>query len=225
MGDPEIDEANNLSIVRETGIAIAAADYRLAPRHPFPAPLADCYAALRWLSTSSEALGVRPDRIAVGGASAGAGLAAGLALMAHDRGEVTVAFQLLLYPMLDDRTVLRTDIDLSHVRLWNNDCNKFGWNAYLRRDPGSADVHPYAAPARRADLTGLPPTWMGVGTFDLFHDEDLTYAQRLRESGVPCELHVVNGAYHGFDLFSPKSNLVRAFRQSYVQALQRVLLA
>jgi acetyl esterase/lipase len=225
MGDPEIDETNNLAMVRETGIAVAAVDYRLAPRHPFPAPLEDCYAALRWLSASADTLGVRAERIAIGGSSAGAGLAAGLVLMAHDRQEVPVAFQLLLYPMLDDRTVLRTDIDLSHVRLWNNDCNRYGWSAYLQRDPGSADVHPYAAPARRADLTGLPPAWMGMGTFDLFHDEDLAYAQRLSESGVACELHVVKGAYHGFDLFSPKSNLVKQFRRSYVDALQRVLLA
>jgi len=222
MGDSEIDEANNIAIVRETGIAVAAVNYRLAPRHPFPAPLEDCYAALHWLNSQPN---IRPDRIAIGGSSAGAGLAAGLVLMAHDRGEIPVAFQLLLYPMLDDRTALRTDIDMTNVRLWNNNCNRFGWRAYLQKDPGSADVHPYAAPARRADLGGLPPTWMGMGTFDLFHDEDLAYAQRLLQSGVACELRVVEGAYHGFDLFSPKSNVVRQFRQSYVDALQRALLA
>lgn len=223
MGDPEIDQANNIAIVRETGIAIAAVDYRLAPKHPFPAPLEDCYAALRWLSAEANTLDVRPDRIAIGGSSAGAGLAAGLVLMAHDRQEVAVAFQLLLYPMLDDRTVLRTDMDLSNVRLWNNNCNRFGWRAYLGAAPGGADVHPYAAPGRRMDLTGLPPAWMGMGTFDLFHDEDLAYARRLRESGVPCELQIVAGAYHGFDLFSPKSNVVRQFRQSYVDALRSAL--
>jgi acetyl esterase/lipase len=215
-------EANNIAIVRETGIALAAVNYRLAPRHPFPAPLEDCYAALHWLNSEPN---IRPDRIAIGGASAGAGLAAGLVLMAHDRGEIPVALQLLIYPMLEGRTVLRTDINMSNVRLWNNSCNRFGWRAYLQKEPGSADVHPYAAPARRTDLSGLPPTWMGVGTFDLFYDEDLAYAQRLVQSGGACELRVVEGAYHGFDLFSPKSNVVRQFRQSYIHALQRALLA
>jgi acetyl esterase/lipase len=223
MGDPEIDEINNIAIVHDAGIAVASVDYRLAPRHRFPAPLDDCYTALSWLSREAGTLGVQPDRIAVGGSSAGAGLAAGLVLMAHDRQEVPVAFQMLLYPMLDDRTVLRTDIDMSNVRLWDNNANRYGWSAYLGRDPGGTGVNPYAAPARRADLTGLPSTWMGVGTLDLFHDEDLAYAQRLIESGVACELHIVTGAYHGFDLFSPKSTVVRQFRQSYLDALRRAL--
>jgi acetyl esterase/lipase len=224
MGDSEIDEVSNIAVVRETGIAVASVNYRLAPRHPFPAPLDDCYAALRWLHAEAKTLGVLPERIAVGGSSAGAGLAAGVALMAHDRKEVSIAFQLLIYPMLDDRTALRTDIDLSGVRLWNNKCNRFGWRSYLQKLPGSADVHPYAAPARRDNLTGLPSTWIGVGTFDLFHDENLEYAKRLAESGVPCELRIVEGAYHGFDLFSPKADVVRQFRKSYVSALRGALL-
>jgi acetyl esterase/lipase len=225
MGDSEIDQDNIISIVRETGIAVAAVNYRLAPRHPFPAAPEDCYAALRWLHAEAKTLGVLSERIAIGGSSAGAGLAAGVALMAHDRKELPLAFQLLIYPMLDDRTALRTDIDLSGVRLWNNKCNLFGWSSYLQKPPGSADIPPYAAPARRDNLTGLPPAWIGVGTFDLFHDENLLYAKRLAESGVPCELRIVEGAYHGFDLFSPKAGVVRQFRESYVSAMRRVLLA
>jgi acetyl esterase/lipase len=223
MGDSEIDQDNNLALVREAGIAVASVNYRLAPAHPFPAPIEDCYAALQWLHAEAEALGVLPRRIAIGGASAGAGLAAGVALMAHDRDRPPLAFQLLIYPMLDDRTAVRTDIDLSGVRLWNNKCNFFGWSSYLRKPPGSADVHSYAAPARRENLAGLPSAWIGVGTFDLFHDENRLYAQRLAESGVTCEFRVVEGAYHGFDLLSPKADVVGQFRRSYVNAMKRAL--
>ncbi len=223
MGDCEIDEDNNVAIVRETGIAVAAVNYRLAPGHPFPGPIEDCYTALRWLHAEAKGLDVLPDRIAIGGSSAGGGLAAGLALMAHDRNEVPLAFQLLIYPMLDDRTAIRTDIDLSGVRLWNNACNQFGWTCYLRNAPGRGHIHPYAAPARRESLSGLPSAWIGVGTFDLFHDEDVIYAQRLRDSGVACELCVVEGAYHAFDRFSPRANVVKQFRQSYLDAMKNAL--
>jgi acetyl esterase/lipase len=219
MGDSEIDQDSNLALVREAGIAVAAVNYRLAPAHPFPAPIDDCYAALRWLHTEAKGRDILPERIAIGGASAGGGLAAGLALMAHDRKEVPVAFQLLIYPMLDDRTATRADIDMSRVRLWNNKCNRFGWASYLQSEPGSVDVHPYAAPARRESLSGLPPSWIGVGTFDLFHDEDVRYAKRLKEAGVACELRIVEGAYHAFDLFSPKAGVVKQFRQSYIDAM------
>jgi acetyl esterase/lipase len=223
MGDSEEDQNNNIALVREAGIAVASVNYRLAPAHPFPAPVEDCYAALQWLHIEAKALGVLPDRIAIGGASAGAGLAAGVALMAHDRNQIPLAFQLLIYPMLDDRTALRTDVDMSGARLWNNKCNRFGWSSYLQKPPGSADVSPYAAPGRRENLSGLPRTWIGVGTLDLFHDEDLLYAKRLAESGVACERRVVEGAYHAFDLFSPKADVVRQFRQSYVSAMKRAL--
>jgi len=223
MGDCEIDQDNNIAMVREAGIAVAAVNYRLAPGHPFPAAIDDCYTALRWLHAEANGLDVLPDRIAIGGSSAGGGLAAALALMAHDRKEVPVAFQLLIYPMLDDRTASRTDIDMSSVRLWNNECNRFGWVSYLQSAPGGPDIHPYAAPARRESLSGLPPGWIGVGTFDLFHDEDVSYAKRLSESGVACELRIVEGAYHAFDRFSPKTNVVKQFRQSYINALKSSL--
>jgi acetyl esterase/lipase len=223
MGDSEIDQDNNVATVRETGIAVAAVNYRLAPRHPFPAAIDDCYAALRWLHAEAKGLDVLPERIAIGGSSAGGGLAASLALVAHDRKEIPVAFQLLIYPMLDDRTALRTDIDMSRVRLWNNKCNQFGWASYLGKAPGGVDIDPYAAPARRVSLSGLPSAWIGVGEFDLFHDEGVSYAQRLRESGVACELRIVEGAYHAFDLFSPKADVVKQFRQSYIDAMKGAL--
>lgn len=224
LGDAYQDEKANLALVRELGIAVASVDYRLAPEEPFPAATDDGYAALRWLHDSADELGVRADRLAVGGASAGGGLAAGVVLLAHDRAEVPVAFQLLVYPMLDDRTVVRPDLDDGACRMWTAASNRFGWSSYLAAEPGSDDVSPYASPARREDLTGLPPTWIGVGTCDLFHDEDVAYADRLADAGVPVELHVAPGGYHAFDLLQPKAGVSRAFRASAVAALGAALL-
>lgn len=223
FGAPEQDERGSIAMAGELGIVVAAVDYRLAPEHPFPAPLEDCYAALVWLHTEAEALGIGPERIAIGGASAGGGLAAGLVLLAHDRREVSVAFQLLIYPMLDDRTAARSDIAGSMLRLWSNQSNHYGWSAYLQAAPGSEGISSYAAPARRTDLSGLPPAWIGVGTCDLFCDEDRDYANRLAVAGVSCELEIVEGAYHGFDVVSPQAGVVQKFRRNYLDALQRAL--
>lgn len=195
------------------GITVASVDHRLAPEHPYPAPLEDCYTALTWLARQR---GVDPGRIAIGGASAGGGLAAALALLARDRGDVAPAFQLLVYPMLDDRS--STTADQPHYRLWNPRSNHFGWTAYL----GDADPS-VAVPARRDDLSGLPPAWIGVGTHDLFHDEDLAYAERLRAAGVPCEVEVVPGVFHGFDLFVPKAQVSQRFFRTQCDSLRAAL--
>lgn len=223
IGTPEQDQALNIELARDFGMAVVAVDYRLAVDTPYPAPMEDCYAALDWLHAHAAELKVSTDRIAVGGASAGAGLAAGLALLAQDRGERPVAFQLLIYPMLDDRTALRTDVDDRRLRLWNTKSNRFGWTTYLGREPGGDAVADYAAPARRKDLRGAPAAWIGVGGCDLFHDEDVDYARRLTEAGVPCTLKVVDGAFHGFDLVGPKAEVVRGFRDSYLKALSEAL--
>ncbi len=220
IGTPEQDEKPNIALCRELGIAVAAVDYRLAPDHPYPAPMDDCYAALVWLHDQAEALGIDPQRIAIGGSSAGAGLAAGLALMAHDRGEVPVAFQLLFYPMLDDRTTLRNAPDKRCFRVWNSKSNKVGWSSYLGREPGQDDIPAYAAPARRENLAGLPPAWIGVGTCDLFHDDDVDYARRLSAAGVPCTLKVIAGGFHGFDLVCPEAEVSREFQSSGVASLR-----
>ncbi|PCC71218.1 Acetyl esterase/lipase [Nannocystis exedens] len=221
VGSPAQDDALASMFVRELGITVVAPSYRLAPEHPFPAAMDDLYAALAWIHRSADALRVRADRIVVAGASAGGGLAAGLTLLARDRQEVPVAFQLLVYPMLDDRTVDR-DIDGKNHRLWTATSNRFGWTSYLGREPGGADVPIYAAPARAESLAGLPPTWIGVGTFDLFHDEDLEYARRLVAAGVPVELEVVPGVFHGFDNFRGK-DVSKSFFASQVAALRRAL--
>ena len=179
---------------------------------------------MKGLHANAAALGVDPERIAVGGNSAGGGLAAGLALLAHDRREVPVRFQLLVYPMLDDRTVTRADVDASALRVWSVESNRYGWTSYLGQAPGGDAVSPYAAPARRGELVGLPPAWIGVGTLDLFHDEDVAYAGKLEAAGVACALTVIPGAYHGFDVMAPKARVSRAFRDAQLQAL-RVALA
>jgi acetyl esterase/lipase len=180
---------------------VASVDYRLSPEHPFPEPLEDCYSALSWLVDHPA---VDPARVAIGGGSAGGGLAAALALLVRDRGLIAPVRQLLRYPMLDDRTGTAGDHD--HHRLWNARSTRVGWAAYL----GDADPD-VAVPARRRDLAGVAPAWIGVGTNDLFHDEDLAYAERLRQAGVPCEVEIIPGAFHLFDLVAPSAPVSRSF--------------
>lgn len=207
----------------ELGLLVVNVEYRLAPGTPFPGPLDDCYAALRWIKAQATSLGIDPDRIAVAGDSAGAGLAASLAQLARDRGEVQPAFQLLLYPMLDDRTVLSTDHAGRGEFVWTPDSNRLGWTAYLGRPPQLETAPPYAAAARLEDLTGLAPAWIGVGTLDLFYAEDREYARRLNDAGVPCELYEVQGGYHASELFNPSASVSRDFLAHSMDALQRGL--
>jgi len=201
--------------VQRLGVPVAAADYRLAPEHPYPAALEDCYDALTWLSNLP---GIDPAKIIVGGASAGGGLTAALALLARDRGTVTPAFQLLVYPMVDDRSSDRPGIENPRYRMWNPNSNRLGWEAYLRG--ADRDV---AVPSRCTDLSGVAPAWIGVGTLDPLHDEDVEYARRLADAGVPCELQTVRGAFHGFDLVAPKAGVSQAFFDRQCEVLAEVL--
>ncbi|WP_109530709.1 MULTISPECIES: alpha/beta hydrolase [Nocardia] len=200
---------------RRLGAVAASVEYRLAPEHPYPTPLEDCYAGLRWLAAQPD---VDPDRIAIVGESAGGGLAAALALLAAERGEIRPAFQALSYPMLDDRTTRRTDIDDSTLRLWSRSNNSFGWRSYLGAAT-TGEVPALAAPARYDDLSASPPAWIGVGTNDLFHDEDVAYARRLSDAGIACTLDIVPGAYHGFDLVERRSSVTRDFSCRRMAAL------
>ncbi len=210
-------------IAAEVGCAVISVDYRLSPETPFPGQLDDCYAALAWLHGAGDDLGIDPGRIAVGGDSAGGGLAAGLALLDRDRGEVALAYQLLIYPMLDDRTGLTIEPAATCGEfVWNRDANRFGWGAFLGREPGSEEVSPYAAPARAESLAGLPPAFIGVGDLDLFVEEDIAYARRLIHAGVPTELHVYPGAIHGF-YNVPGAGVADAATRDYLDALRRAV--
>lgn len=196
------------------GVAVVAVEHRLAPEHPYPTPLEDCYAALLWLQRQPW---VDPSRIAVGGASAGGHFAAALAQRALDRGEVDLAFQLLVYPMLDDRS--GADFDDRKRFMWTGRDNQLAWRWYLNgADPGEA------APARRNDLSGLPPAWIGVGTLDLFHRECVDYAQRLRDAGVPVHEQIATGAFHAFDMLAPNAPISLAFFASQCQHLRAALV-
>jgi acetyl esterase/lipase len=219
IGTAAQDDALCSMVAERLGVLVGAVDYRLAPEHPFPVPLHDCHDALTWLARRPD---VDATRVAIGGGSAGGGLAAALALLARDSAEVAPVFQLLTYPMLDDRTVTR-DVDDHHCRLWNNKANRFGWQSYLGIVPGAPEVSGLAAPARHDDLSGLPPAWIGVGNFDLFYDEDVLYAERLRAAGVKCEVEVVPGAFHGFDVVATKAAVTAQFREAQLRALTGAL--
>jgi acetyl esterase/lipase len=192
-------------------------EYRLAPETPYPGPLDDCYAGLRWTYEHAAELGIAPDRIGISGVSAGGGLAAALALLARDQGEVPVAFQLLECPMLDDRQVTSSS-RLDGLPIWSREANEFGWRSYLG-DRYGGDVPAYAAAARATDLAGLPPALVIVGGADGFRDEDIEYALRLNQAGVPTELHVLPGAPHGVQMFTD-SVVARRWNQMVTQWLE-----
>ena len=193
--------------------------YRLAPETPYPGPLEDCYAALRWAYLNAAELGIDQDRIGVIGGSAGGGLAAGLALLARDRGEIPVGFQVLSYPMLDDR--LQTESGRAGAPLWGPETNQYGWRAYLGAyRSNDDDVPAYAVPARARDLTGLPPAFVTVGNLDGLLDEDLDYARRLIAAGVPTDVHVFADGPHAFDSMLPNTAIAARARRTLEDWLQ-----
>jgi acetyl esterase/lipase len=221
LGTPEADGLKMKLLASEVGCAVISVDYRLAPEAPFPAGVEDCYAALRWTHAQADALGVDRGRIAIGGGSAGGGLAAALGLLARDRGELQVAFQLLLVPMLDDRTTTTSDPHPFAGEFgWTTNHNLVGWTALLGQTRGGDGVSAYAAPARAESLVGLPSTYIATGALDLFLEEDMEYARRLARAGVPVELHVYPGAYHGFSR-AADARVTRAYVRDHTQALRR----
>jgi len=223
VGSYAMDDALLVRAVERLGLAAVSVDYRLAPEHPDPAPIEDCFAGLTWLAANAASWGIDPERIAVGGISAGGGLAAGLALLARDRGGPAIVFQLLLEPMLDDRarTASSTAYDASVV--WTRVDNDHGWNALLGDRRGGDDVSCFAAPARASNLGGLPAAYVDVGEIETFRDECIDYGQRLMEAGVSTELHVHRGAFHGFDVMAPDSSVGRQAWDLRWGAVARVL--
>ncbi len=223
IGAVDAQEAQHRDMVARLGCVLVTVDYRLAPETPFPGAIEDCYAGLTWTFANAADLGVDSARIGVMGESAGGGLAAALGLMARDRGDHALAFQHLIYPMIDDRTCVHPDPH-PHAGefIWTPHNNRFGWNALLGRAPGGDGVSPYAAAARAEDLSGLPPTFIATGALDLFLEEDMDYARRLLRAGVPTELHVYPGGFHGFD-FEPAAPVAVQARRDSLDALSRFL--
>ncbi|MGY6497291.1 MAG: alpha/beta hydrolase [Microcella sp.] len=219
IGSARGSDALCRTLADELGAVVASVDYRLPPEHPYPAPLDDCAAALAWLARHDR---VDPARIALTGDSAGGGLAAALTARTIDAGELSLAGQALMYPMLDDRTAADpSHTDPAHVRLWNGASNRLGWGMYL----GGLAAHPPAdaVPARRPEFAGFPPTWIAVGTADLFYDEDVAYAARVRRDGGRCELVTIPGAYHGFDVAEPRAAISRNTARRRIEALRTML--
>ncbi|MBB4857147.1 acetyl esterase/lipase [Novosphingobium chloroacetimidivorans] len=211
VGMASMDDVLCGQVAAELGLTVVSAEYRLAPKHPYPAALNDCHAVWCWLLAEAKTLGIDPQGIAIGGISAGGGLAAALVQRVCDEEGPEPAAQWLMAPMLDDRTAAHRDLDELAHPLWNNAINRFGWRSYLGREPGAVEVSSHAAPARHEDLSGLPPAWIGVGAIELFHDEDVDYARRLEAAGVPVALEVVPNAPHGFEAWGRGTQITERY--------------
>ncbi|WP_033263158.1 alpha/beta hydrolase [Amycolatopsis vancoresmycina] len=203
VGCRAMDTPRLLALVLELGVVAVNVEYRLAPEHPHPAPVEDCYAGLVWTVGHAAELGVDPERVVVMGGSAGGGLSAGVALLARDRGGPHLAGQLLLCPMIDDTNTTVASRQYRGLGTWTTEANEAGWRSLLGDAAGTDAVSPYAAPARATDLSGLPPAFVEVGSAEPFRDEDVRYALRIWATGGEAELHVWSGACHGFDIYAP----------------------
>ena len=223
IGFAAMDDPSCQAFAEQVGCVVVSPEYRLAPEHPHPTPVEDCYAGLQWAAEHADELGIDADRLAVGGGSAGGGLAAGTVLLARDRGGPSVAFQLLIYPMIDDRNVSSSAAEFDDIVSWGRRHNRMGWEALLGDAAGGDDVSPYAAPARAEDLSGLPPAFVAVGDLETFRDEDIEYAARLLQAGVPTELHVYPGVYHAAEVFAPEAETSGRIVRDRTDALRRAL--
>jgi len=218
VGDLDTEHAGAASLADALGAVVVSVDYRLAPEHPFPAPLEDCYSALVWLSDEAGALGVDAARIAVAGQSAGGGLAAGVALLARDRGGPSLCFQLLGIPELDDRLETPSMVAFTDTPMWNRLSAERSWRYYLG-EGADGDTSPYAAPARAEDLSGLPPAYVSTCEYDPLRDEGIVYALRLLQAGVSVELHQFAGTFHGSTILP--AEVSRRQQAEMVDALRR----
>lgn len=219
IGSRELDNALFAMLCPSLGVVGVSVEYRLAPEHPYPTPLEDCYRGLAWCFENADELGIDRSRIGVAGVSAGGGLAAALALLARDRAEIPLSFQLLDCPMLDDRQLTESS-RTEGLPVWSRRSNEFGWRSYLGDLYGTDDIPATAAPARAEDLSGLPPAFVSVGTVDGFRDEDIMYALRLNQAGVPTELHVYPGLCHGYQL-AQDAPIVQQTREDVERWLRR----
>jgi len=207
IGAPEQDDTDILRFVSASGCIVVSPDYTLSLDKSYPATLNDCYLALLWLHDNGPNYGMRPDQIFVGGTSAGGGLAAAISLLARDKGEVNIAFQMPIYPMLDDRTTeSSTDND---APVWNSSKNVASWKLYLGDLYGSAEIPYYAVPARAEDYSGLPPACIYVGSIEPFFDEAVTYAKNLEKCGIPVFFRAFDGCFHALDRMCPDTDITK----------------
>ncbi|MER7013790.1 alpha/beta hydrolase [Saccharopolyspora sp. NPDC000359] len=220
LGSRDTDNPRLVDLVLELGVVAVNVEYRLAPEHPHPAPVEDCYAGLVWTAEHAAELGIDPARIVVVGGSAGGGLTAGVALLARDRRGPALAGQMLLCPMLDDTNTTVSSQQYQGFGPWPREANLAGWSALLG---DATDVSPYAAPSRATDLSNLPHAFVEVGSAEVFRDEDVDYARRIWATGGSAELHVLSGGCHGFDTLAPDAEITRAAQAARLSWLHRVL--
>lgn len=223
IGDRFTGAEEYLNWAMELDAVVVSVEYRLAPEHPDPAPVDDCYAGLVWTADHAEELGIDPTRIVIGGGSAGGGLAAGVTLKARDLGGPALAGQLLIYPMIDDRNETASSHQVDGFGVWDRGSNDTGWDALLGDRRKTDAVSIYAAPARATDLRNLPPAFIDVASAEVFRDEDVAYATKIWEQGGVAELHVWPGGFHGFDAMAPQAALSLKARAARVDWLRRIL--
>jgi acetyl esterase/lipase len=223
LGDRYTEELRCLRYAAEAGCVVVSVDYRLAPEHPFPAAVDDCYAGLEWTVSHAAELDIDPDRVGVGGSSAGGALAAAVALMARDRSGPALAVQILNYPVIDDRMDTPSMRSFDATPLWTSGASADMWQHYLGDPDGRGEVSAYAAPGRATDLSSLPPAYVLTAELDPLRDEGIDYARRLMEAAVPTELHTVAGACHGFDIIAAGGTLGQRAIEEQVRALVRGL--
>jgi acetyl esterase/lipase len=224
MGHPDMDDALCERFVQAAKCVVVSVDYRLAPEHPYPAAIDDCYTGLTWMTDEAELLGIDLDRIAIAGASGGGGLTAALALMARDKGGPALIFQMPLYPMIDDRNITASSHEITAANAtWNRTNNLTAWNMYRGDRTEDSKLSPYAVPSRAESLAGLPPTYTCVGQLDLFRDETIEYVTRLAQAGVDVEFHLYPGTFHSFEVMVPQAEVSQRVSNSYVDALARAL--
>lgn len=217
IGIPEQDYGYMDRFASSGNCVVISPDYRLSCEEPYPAALKDCYLALKWMKENAHKLGIRTDQLFIGGESAGGGLTAALAIYARDKKEISVAYQMPFYPMIDDRMITRSSQD-NHMPVWDSDSNKRAWKAYLGELFGTDNIPSYAAPSRETNLQGLPPCCTFAGTVEPFYDEIESYVNRLRAAGIQVDFREFHGCYHAFDIMAPFSKEAKEAKRFYMKS-------
>ncbi len=223
-GKPKHLNSISSKVVNELSVAVFVPNYRLAPKHPFPADIDDCFESWNWLVSNAKKCNIPSDKLAIAGHSAGGGIAAALAQRIRDHGGIQPQAQCLFYPMIDDRTAVDHSLDIKNHFVWNNKVNRICWNTYLNPHRAGAKKLPkYAAASRCENLSGLPSAWIGQCELDLFFEEYNIYARRLKEAGISCDIHLVKGVPHAFEVMAPKEEISIQFEAAAIDFLKKSL--